>query len=74
VVVLIRVVLVLCKIMLKDSEDTSEHEESFDGGRLIVYEARLFGVGGFLFRFTLLVLLYGNASNNFESALMLILS
>ena len=32
-VVLIKVVLRVWKILTKDSDDTSEHEESFEGGR-----------------------------------------
>jgi len=35
--------------MVWDSENTSEHEEWFEGGRRIVYKESVVGVGGFLF-------------------------
>jgi len=59
---LIRVVLMLCKIMDGYLDGTSEHEEWFEGGRRSVYKQRLFGVGGFPFLLSLLVLLYSRAS------------
>jgi len=62
VVVLIRVVLVVCKIMVGYLEGTSEHEEWFEGGRQSVCKERLFGVEGFPVLLSLLVLLYSKAS------------
>jgi len=58
VVVTIRNKGVVCKIMGYDSDDTSEHEEWFEGGRRIVYKESVDGVGGFPFFLSLLVLLY----------------
>jgi len=62
VVMLIRVLLVVCKIMVGYSDGTSEHRELFKGGRWNVCKERLFGVGGFPFLLSLLVLLYSKAS------------
>jgi len=62
VVVLIRVVLMVCKIMVGYSEGTLEHEEWLEGGRRSVYKERLIGVGGVSFLFFLLVLLSSKAS------------
>jgi len=42
----------------------SEHEEWFDGGRQIVYEESVVGVGGFPLLLSLLILLYSKASND----------
>ena len=61
-VVLIRVVLMVCKIMVGYSDDTSEHEEWFEGARRSVYKERLVGVAGFPFLLSLLVLSYSKAS------------
>jgi len=61
-VVLIRVVLVVCKIMVAYSEGTLECEEWFECGRRIVYKERLFGIGGFPYLLSLLILLYSKAS------------
>ena len=61
-VVLIRVMLMVCKIMVGYSDGTSEHEEWFEGGRRSVYKERLFGVGRLPFLLSLLVLLYSKAS------------
>ena len=61
-VVLIRVVLMVCIIMVGYSDGTSEHEKWFEGGRRSVYNDRLFGVGGFPFLLSFLVLLYSKAS------------
>jgi hypothetical protein len=74
VVVLISVVLMVCKITVEYSEGTSEHEEWFEGGKQIVYKERLFGVGGFPFLLSLLVLLYRKATYNFETASTSVLS
>jgi len=60
-VVLIRVVLVVCKIVVGDSDDTSEHEEWFEGSRWSVYKERLFGAGGFPFLLSLLIFVYSKA-------------
>jgi hypothetical protein len=49
VVVTIRVALMGFEIMGNDSNGTSEHEEWFKGGRRIVYNESVVGVGGFLF-------------------------
>jgi len=62
VVVLIRVVLVVCKIMVGYSDGILEHGEWFKGGRRSVYKERLIGVGGNPFLLSLLVLLYSKAS------------
>jgi len=62
VVVLIRVMLVVCKIMVEYPDRISDHGEWFEGGRWCVYKERLFGVGGFPFLLSLLVLLYSKAS------------
>jgi hypothetical protein len=67
VVVLIRVVLLVCEIMQKDSDGTSENKELFGGARVIVYNDRLFGVRRFSFLRCLLVLLCRKASYNFET-------
>jgi len=56
------VVLVVCKIMGRYSNGTSEHEKWFEGGRRSVYKERLLGVGGFPFLLSLLILLYSKAS------------
>jgi len=61
-VVLIRVVLVVGKITAEYSDGTLEYEEWFEGGGWSVYKERLFGVGGFPFLLSLLVLLYSKAS------------
>ena len=61
-VVLIRVLLVVCKIMIGYLDGTSEHGEWLEGGRWSVYKDRLFGVGWFPFLLSLLVLLYSKAS------------
>ena len=61
-VVLIRVVLMVCKIMVGYSEGTLEHKEWLEGGRRSVYKERLIGVGGVSFLFFLLVLLSSKAS------------
>jgi len=61
-VVLIIVVLMVCRIMVGYSEGTSEHEERLKGGRQSVYKERLFGVGGFSFLLSLLVLVSSKAS------------
>jgi len=49
VVVLIRRSVVVCKIMVWDSDGTSEHKEWFEGGRWIVYKVSVVGVVGFPF-------------------------
>jgi len=61
-VVLIRVVLVVCKIIVEYSDGTSGHGEWFEGSRWSVYKERLFGVEGFPFLLALLVILYSKAS------------
>ena len=55
-IVLRSIVLVVCKIMVGYLDGTSEHEEWSEGGRRSVYTVRLFGVGGFSFLLSLLVL------------------
>jgi hypothetical protein len=57
-VILIRVVLLVYKIMGEDSDGIAEHEELFQDGIRTVNKYRLFGVGGFPFHLSLLVLLY----------------
>ena len=57
-VVLIRVVVVVCKMMVGYSDGTSKHGEWFESGRRIVYKESVDGVGGFPFLLSLLVLLY----------------
>jgi len=59
---LIRVVLMVCKITDGYSDGTSEYEEWFEGCRRSVYNDMSFGVGGFPFLLSLLVLLYSKAS------------
>ena len=49
-----------------DSDGTSGHEQWFAGGRQIVYKESVVGNGGFPFPLTLLVLLYSEASYDFE--------
>jgi len=56
------VMLVVCKIMGWDSDNISEHEEWFEGGRWIVYTESIVGIGEFPFLLSLLVLLYSKAS------------
>ena len=46
----------MCKIIGRNSDGTSEHGESFEGERRIVYKVRWFGVGGFPVLLSLLVL------------------
>ena len=60
--VLIRVVLVVCKMMVGYLDGILAHGEWFEGGRWSVYKERLFGVGWFPFLLSLLVLLYSKAS------------
>jgi len=57
-VLLITVVLVVCKIWGKHSGSTLEDEEWFEGGGQIGCKETLFGVGGFPFLLSLVVLLY----------------
>jgi len=71
---MIRVVLMVWKIMGEDPDGTSEHEEWLEGGRLVVYQQSVVGVGGFPFLLSLLVLLYSKASYDFETASTLVLS
>jgi len=47
---------------------TSEYNEWFERGRRIVSKERMFGIGGFHFLLSLLVLLYSKASYNFENS------
>ena len=65
---------VVCKIMGRDSDGTSEHEGWFEGGRRIVYKESVDSVGGFPFLFSLLILLYSKASYDFETVSILVLS
>jgi hypothetical protein len=74
VVVTIRDDGVVCKIIGRYLDATSEHEEWFEGGRRIVYKESAVGVGGFPFLLSLLVLLYSKASPDFETASTLVLS
>jgi hypothetical protein len=74
VVVTIRNDRVVCKIIEWDSDGTSEHEEWFEGGRRSVYKESVDGVGGFPFLLSLPVLLYSQASYDFETASTLVLS
>ena len=62
------------KITGWDSDGTSEHEEWFEGGTRSVYKENVVGVGGFPFLLSLLVLLYGTASYDFETASTVVLS
>jgi len=64
--VLKRVALMVCKIMGKDLDGTSEHEEWFEGGRQIVHKESMLGVGGFPFLLSLLIFLYSTATDDFE--------
>jgi hypothetical protein len=49
------------------SAGTSKHEEWFGGSGRTVYKERLFGVGGFPFLLSLLVLLSSNQQYDFEN-------
>jgi len=62
VVVLIRVVLVVCKITVGYSDGISKQGESFEGGRRSVHKERLLALEDFLFFLSLLILLYSKAS------------
>jgi hypothetical protein len=62
-----RIVLVLCKIVGKDSDGTLEYGEWFEGGRQIVYKDMLFAVGGCPFLLSLLIVWYSKASYNLET-------
>jgi hypothetical protein len=68
----LRSCLVVCKVMGRDLDRTSEHEEWFEGGRRIVYKESVVGVWWFPFLLSILVLLYSKASYHFETALTLV--
>jgi len=59
--------LVVSKNMGRYSNGTSEYEELFEGGIQTVYKERLFGIGGFPFLVSLLILLSSKASYDFET-------
>ena len=65
-IVLMRILLVVCKIMDGDSDGTLRYEEWLECGRQSVYKERLFGVGGFPFLLSLLILLYRKAIDDFR--------
>jgi hypothetical protein len=61
---MIREVLVMCKIMKNDSDDTSTHKELSESDRQVVFKERLFGVGGLPSLLSLRILFYSKASDN----------
>ena len=71
---LIRRVLVVWKMMGKDSDGILRHDEWLEGGILMCIQWGWFGIGGFPFLLSLLVLLYSKAIDNFETASTLVLS
>ena len=73
VVMMIRILLVVCKIRRRDWDSTLKHGRWFEGDRRTVYKERLFVVGGFSFHLSLLLLLYSKAIDNAGTALILVL-
>jgi hypothetical protein len=73
-VTLIRNGLVVGKIRRGNLESTSEHKEWFQADRGIVFEERLFGVRGFPFLLSMLMLKNSEASYDFETALIIMFS
>jgi len=64
-IILIRVLLVVCKIRCEDSDGTMKHRGWFEGGREYVYTEWSFGVGGFPFLLSLLIVIYSKAIDDF---------
>jgi len=74
VVVLKRVVVRVCKIMRKHSNDGSRHQELFESTRPSLYKVRALCVGVLSFCHSLVVFLYSEASSDLELAMTLSLS
>jgi len=74
VVVLPTVMLMVCEVMRKVSDGTSEHGRWFQGGRQTVNKERLFGVGSFPLLLCLLNLWYCKATDDFGTVSTLVLS
>jgi len=68
-VVLIRVLLVVCKIMGKEWDGTLVFKRRFESDGSIVFNELLFGVGGFPFLLTFLILLYSKVMDDFGNNL-----
>jgi hypothetical protein len=60
--------------MGSDVDGTSEHEEWFAGGRRIVYQENVVGIGGFPFLLSVPVIMYSKANYDFKTASILVLS
>jgi hypothetical protein len=63
---LIRILLVVCKIMSEDSDSTLEYKRWFKGGGWTGYKERWFCVVWFPFLHCLLIHFYSTARDNFE--------
>jgi len=64
-IVLKSALLVVCRIMREDSDDTLEPEEWLEGNRRGVYHLRLFVIGPFLFLLSLFILLNSKVTDDF---------
>jgi len=70
----IRVWLVVCKIMIEESDDKSKHEVWYEDVGWTLEKETLFGIGGFRFRFSSLILSYSTTTEDFETASTLVRS
>jgi len=74
VVVALRVMLIECKIISGDLEGILNQERWLAGDNLTVYNDRLFGLEGFLFLLSLLILLYSKVTGDFKTAPTIVLA